>query len=98
VITAVLQDNIHQTLEICSRAGNERYLLQSGDGYRTLSELCQVDNAVFARSDMTGLIDELNVLRQGLNPADQEHVDEIIRLAMRCRDEDGLILAFTPFL
>jgi len=47
---------------------------------------------------MTGLIDELNVLRQGLNPADQEHVDEIIRLAMRCRDEDGLILAFTPFL
>jgi len=46
---------------------------------------------------MVELIGELMLVRKTVDRKDQMHIDEIITLAERCRDGDGLTLSFTPF-
>ena len=97
MITAILEDSADRILATCSNIGNEQYLLQRTPGFVLLSELSEIDNDVFESSDMPLLIEELKLIRETLEKAAQAHVDDLIGLAIRCRDGNGLTLAFTPF-
>ena len=98
MITSVLETTSDQLIEKCSKKGNERYLIQKNPNYMLLSQLSEFDNDVFGKADMPILIEELTAIRRTLGPEDQAHIDDILRLSVRCRDEEGLTLAFTPFL
>ena len=97
MITVILETENNEVVAECGKAGNERYLIRDDPDFPMLSLLSEIDYDVFASSDMCGLIDELKALRQRTNEEDQLHIDEVMGLAARCRDEDGLTLTFTPF-
>ena len=97
MITVILEAANNREIARCGKAGNERFLIRADPDFPKLSPLSEVDYDVFATSDMSALIEELATLRQIAKEEDRLHIDEIIGLAARCRDEDGLTLTFTPF-
>ncbi len=97
MITAILETKDGEVIGRCGRAGNEHYLIRREPHFTKLSLLSEIDYDVFTKSDMAEMISELMALRKAVSKQDQLHVNEIMKMAVRCRDEDGLTLTFTPF-
>lgn len=97
MITAILVTKDGERIGWSGRPGNEQFLIRHETDFSKLSLLSEIDYDVFAASDMVELIGELMVVRKTVDRKDQMHIDEIITLAERCRDGDGLTLSFTPF-
>ena len=97
MITAILETMENEVVGIAAKAGNEKFLIGNGPAFSKLSLLSEIDYDIFASVDMPDLIGELEILRNTVSDGDQSHIDEITDLAIRCRDEQGLILTFTPF-
>lgn len=97
MITVILEAKNDEVVAKCGKAGNERYLIRDDPDFPKLSLLSEVGYDTYLSSDMPGLIEELRALQQITAGEDQLHINEVIRLDARCRDEDGLTLTFTPF-
>ena len=97
MITIILENKDNQIVAKCGKTGNELYLIRNESEFPKLSLLSEIDYDVLAELDMPELIDELEALRPRVSKENQFHIDEIIKLAIRCRDEDELTLIFTPF-
>ncbi len=94
MIRVILESSAGKVVEI-GREGNEAYLCQSDESrFPLLSQLDNCSYDVFDHTDMPQLLTELH----DLAPDDFDHIREIISLAVRCRDEPGNVLSFTPFL
>lgn len=65
--------------------------------YAKLAEVSEYDIAVFGSSDMTNLISELEMLKTSLNEEQIFHINEVIKLAELCQQDDKYVLGFTPF-
>ena len=97
MITAILETKDGEIIGRSGRPGNEQFLIRHESDFSKLSLLSDIDYDVFAKSDMVELIGELMALQKTVGQQDQLHIDEIIKMAVRCRDEEGLTLTFTPF-
>jgi len=99
MITVILAHKHHGEIERVGIAGNEAFLVkdEADNRFPYLSELSTVDLDAFDKSDMNGIIIELERLRANLNDAEQSHVEDVLRLARKCRESDECILLFTPF-
>ncbi|MCA9071081.1 MAG: hypothetical protein KDA84_19270 [Planctomycetaceae bacterium] len=97
MITIVLENWADVELARVSLPGNEQYLARDEDPFPLLSRLDHCSYDVFASRDMVELIRELEQVRESLDGADRTHVEEIIALAQRCRNDTTLTLTFTPF-
>lgn len=97
MISIILENENNEPIAKCCRIGNERFLIRAESSFAKLSLLSECSYDVFASRDMPQLIDELMIIRKIVSGEDQSHIDDIARLAVRCRDENGLVLSFTPF-
>lgn len=97
MFTIILETKTEERLAKVSHLLNEKYLLQTDHHYKILSELSNVDYDVFGREDMEQLISELQQLKKDLDKESVKHIDEIIQLAIRCKDTPDCYLVFTPF-
>ncbi|MCP9493162.1 MAG: hypothetical protein MSG64_01775 [Pyrinomonadaceae bacterium MAG19_C2-C3] len=99
MITVILAYKRHGEIERVGVTGNEKFLVkeEADNRFPYLSELSTVDLDAFDKSDMNPIIAELERLKTNLNDAEQSHVEDILRLARRCRDNDECVLLFTPF-
>jgi hypothetical protein len=97
MMTFILHTTSGRELARVSQEGND-YLFTSDSSFPLLSQIEIVDPAAFGPSDMPALIDELNLLAGRLNNSEAEgHIEEIIRLALRCKNEEGTWMLGTPF-
>ena len=92
-----LEDKNENLLERIYKEGNDEYLVKGEDNpdFPNLSMVERYDYSVFGAKRMDALIEELLKVRAELpNPADQEHIDDIIRLANRCKEDANTVLVF----
>ena len=84
-------------MESVSKGGNVEYLAK-GEGNPNFPYLSQVesyDHAVFSPLRMDGIIKELLVVRDEVADSyDKAHIDDIIRLAERCKNTPDTVLVF----
>lgn len=99
MITIILENREGMVFHSVSFPGNEQYLIRDEEEtkFPLLSELDEFSYDVFSSTDMVELITELRQVRETVAEADQTHIDEIIAMAFRCRDDKTLVLSFTPF-
>jgi hypothetical protein len=96
-VTFILGNRQNTEIARVGQDGNN-YLFQSSEKYPLLSEIEPVDPACFGPEDMPELIEELRTLSLELDRRDAtQHIESIIAIAVRCRDEDGMMLIGTPF-
>ena len=96
--TVILEDSSDKELARCSHAGNEKYLMRSGDAYPILSQPDLHSYDVFSHSQATQLhVELLSLLAELHNAEDREHVQELARLALRAANMKGATITFTPF-
>lgn len=96
MITVILESPGGELLARCSMVGNERCLFREGETFPLLSELDGASYDLFGSSQMSGLVQELTLIREETEAA-RRHIDELIQLALRCGKQDGACLSFTPF-
>jgi hypothetical protein len=97
MITVILENAANLELARICHPGNEGHLVRHEPSYPLLSLLSEVAYDVFGHSDMTALIDELEHVRNGTFGGDRAHIEQVIKLAILCRDQAGSTLTFTPF-
>lgn len=99
MITVILAHKHHGEIERVGVTGNEEFLVkdEADNRFPYLSELSTVDLDAFDKSDMNGIIAELEQLKTNLNDSEQSHVEDVLRLARKCRESDECVLLFTPF-
>jgi hypothetical protein len=89
--------NNESIIERITKDNNADYLVK-GEDNKEFQYLAQVeidDYSVYWAENMDGLIEELLRVRQEVSdPADQEHIDDIIRLAKKCKETPGTVLTF----
>lgn len=97
MITVLLESKNDEVVGTAGKAENDRFLVQNDPTFPKLSLLSGCSCDVFAAADMPQLIHELKMLRRTIGEQNQAHIDEVIDLAVRCRDGEGMTLTFTPF-
>lgn len=93
-------DKGNNYLERIGAESNREYLLlpnYDDPVYPLISELSDSDLDIFDSTDMTQLIIELELLKRNLTDEQKAHIDEIIRLAEICQENEDYTLGFTPF-
>lgn len=85
------------TLEIYDE-NNCLYLIQDHPDFKLLSELSCVSYDVFNSEDMDKLIFELKLVSEKIQePSAGSHIEDIIELAYRCKNNKEGLLIFSPF-
>ncbi|HYX33684.1 MAG TPA: hypothetical protein VE954_11265 [Oligoflexus sp.] len=96
MITVVLEEGNSQVLRTTSLEGNERVLLGADLGI--LSRLDEFSYDVFCEGDMGAVIEGVQKAKLLTSDAKMlSHLEEIIRLAIHCKNVKGATLTFTPF-
>lgn len=100
MITIVLIDKENNYLERIGESDNRDYLLMPHENdpiYPLVSQLSDSDLDILSSDDMPQLILELERLKQKLLSKQKADVDQILRLAKICQENQGYSLGFTPF-
>lgn len=96
MITIILEDKSSVCLQKIALPGNEKVLLCPN--LKHLGSLDSFSYSVFSKDEMDELIDEVNIVRQGISDeAMIAHLNEIVKLALLCKNKSGTTLTFTPF-
>ncbi len=85
-------------IERVTKSNNDSYLVKGIDNpnFPCLSNVELDDYSVFDIRDMDALTKELLQVREEVkNSEDKAHIDEIIRLAKKCKEMPGTVLTFT---
>ncbi|AIL13785.1 hypothetical protein IM40_10330 (plasmid) [Candidatus Paracaedimonas acanthamoebae] len=88
----------HKLIEHITRENNASYLVKGYDNpeFPYLGEVEYNDPSVFDANDMDAIIEELLCIRKEvINPGDQAHIDDIIRLAKKCKEIPDTVLTFS---
>jgi hypothetical protein len=97
ISTSLVEKGSRHCLEEIFKEGNVDYLVKEEDDpeFPNLSLVESYDYSVFDETDMDAIIKELlRVKKEVSDPSDQEHIDDIIRLAERCKNTPNTILVF----
>lgn len=84
-------------IECTWREGNVDYLVkgENNPAFPYLAEVEMDDYSTFDFTDMDGIIEELlRVRAEVTDPADKAHIDDIIRLARKCKEMPDTVLTF----
>lgn len=87
----------HKLIEHITRESNASYLVKGYDNpeFPYLGEVEPDDPSVFDASDMDAIIGELlRVRKEVTDRDDQAHIDDIIRLANKCKETPDTVLVF----
>lgn len=79
------------------KENNVSYLCKEDDAinFPNLAQVESYDYSVFAKEDMPDIIKELLKVRKSLTDLeDQQHVDDIIQLAEKCKNTPNTVLMF----
>ncbi len=77
---------------------NVNYLVRDEENFEILGELSTCGYDVFSSDDMDKLLLELERLKEKVHEVlAVKHIEEIISLAVRCKETKGSRLIFTPF-
>lgn len=99
MFTIILHDKNNNEVERLFLEGNEVYLQRDDErSFPELSELSDSSYDTFGQDAMSDLVSELISVRNMLNTSfEKNHIDDIIRLAIICKNKVGFTLTFTPF-
>ena len=90
-------NNINQIIEQITKENNGCYLVKGYENpeFPYLGEVEVDDPSGFDCHDMDAIIAELQrVQKEVVDPADQAHIDDIIRLAQQCKENPETVLVF----
>ncbi|WP_032113001.1 hypothetical protein [Candidatus Paracaedibacter symbiosus] len=96
-ISIILENQDGKLIEKITKGNNADYLVkgENNPDFPYLAEVEIDDYSVFAAEDMDAIIEELLCVRQEVtDPADQVHIDDIIRLAKKCKETPETVLTF----
>jgi hypothetical protein len=96
-IEVSLLKNNRTEIKSLFKEGNVSYLVkgENNPDFPYLSQVESYDYSVFDASDMDGIIEELIRVRTELEASeDQQHIDDIIRLANKCKEIPNTVLVF----
>lgn len=96
-ITITLEYQNDGLIEKIYKEGNIDYLMRNNTSnlFPYLSEIEMDDPSHFGPKHMDCIIEELKHVRKELiNSMDLEHVNDIIRLASKCKDSSNMVLVF----
>ena len=96
MITIILEETDSNELSSVSLPGNEQYLVRDEPVFPLLSQLSDCSYDVFSHLEMGNLIQELERIREVVSGTEKAHVEKIIAMAYRCRNDAKLTLTFTP--
>lgn len=97
-INITLQYKDDRLIERISRENNVLYLEKGEDNpeFPYLGEVEYIDPSVFGSHRMDAIIEELLRVRGEItDPDDQAHIDDIIRLAKKCKELPETVLVFS---
>lgn len=97
IILEYKNDRADGVIERITRDGNSAYLVKGEDNkdYPYLAEVENYDYSVFDCTDMDAIIKELQSVKNNLSDVgDRKHIDDIIRLALKCKNDSNKVLVF----
>ncbi len=96
MITVILADSSARVIQKVSLEGNEKALFRSD--LKLLGELDSYSYSTFSAEDMDQIIGELSLAKESLSDLlMKNHISEIIKLALICKNKDASTITFTPF-
>ncbi len=96
MITIILEDSESRVVKKTSLVGNEKILLCSDLGI--LSRLDAFSYDVFSAEEMDEVIQAIEKAKLAVSDSEMlKHLEEIVRLAIHCKNVKGATLTFTPF-
>jgi hypothetical protein len=96
MITIILEDSESKIVKKTSLVGNEKVLLCPDLGI--LSRLDAFSYDVFSADEMDEVIQAITKARLAVSDSEMlKHLEEIVRLAIQCKNVKGATLTFTPF-
>ncbi len=100
MMTIILENEKGERIKSVFSKDNGKYLFTIEDykNFPIMSEFADCDNEIVLNRDITQLIKELESLANTLNERDSQHINEIIELAKKAKENKGYYLIFTPFI
>lgn len=99
-MTIILENEKGEKIKSIFNEDNGKYLFTIEDhkNFPIMSEFADCDNEMVLSKDIPQLIKELRFLKNNLNEKDSQHINQIIELAEKVKENKEYYLIFTPFI
>lgn len=97
ILDSKYNNNPKNVIAEISKEGNVDYLVKGEDNHAFpyLGEVESYDYSDFGPEDVPGIINELLKVKEEVSdPSDKAHIDDIIRLAEKCKNTPDTVLVF----